>query len=484
MNELILLVNRALRRWWLHRIFDASVLATGVAAATVAVFHVSRLAGAPLGISYGSLVLAACGFAVVVFIAHIGASIARAPTSVEIAAWFDRHHALYERLSTAVEIQRHNHVEHPLVARAVLEDASRNVAAVRVNEVLRYRAPRAWWVTLALTAMAVAGAAMPSHQLVSQPPGLPVAQQMVSDQLVERAAVTAERVARYLTDDVRAARDPYLRAVAESLQEFASRVEGGAVRGKEAQREFEALFDHLQRAVEKNEDLAALLAHALNRAQGTSDESPPGPTPSPDTGIGHDEGEHAATTARDRTSPSSELERLLDELQVALDGADTSTVDRPPNQIGIHVGSDLDYAMAPPEERPQSTGLLQDGEAAGAPVGAAEESSDAPGDAAGEGAQTVDPDSAALSLGSSDADEDVLLPNTEDHADGRRISVDGLPGTSEHAGPRRGGADLDRPLPIHRVDEGGVTRDALEAAHRDVVTRYFLPDQREQRSDP
>jgi len=65
---------------------------------------------------------------------------------------------------------------------------------------------------------------------------------------------------------------------------------------------------------------------------------------------------------------------------------------------------------------------------------------------------------------------------------GRRVTVETDPTAA--IGPRSGGASLDAPLPAHRADEAAVARAGFATAYAAVVSAYFTPDQREQRTEP
>jgi hypothetical protein len=270
---------------------------------------------------------------------------------------------------------------------------------------------------------------------------------------------------------------------ADAFDDLSERIRGGELDEEGAQRALDQLLAHLLRAVEGRDDdaIATLVTNYLDSGRANDDGARPADAPNEGAA---DQGD--APAADRRTEPGTaapSLEQMLADLERALEEAERVAADRPPPAVASDdAAGDFFYGvdLSQIDER-RPGGLVQEGEGAGTPVGAAELSDDRPGDAAGDGLQGESPDGPSVALGDVDASDDVLVA-TDEIEGGRRVTVETDPTAS--AGPRSGGASLDAPLPVHRADEAAVARESFATAYAAVVSAYFTPGQREQRTDP
>ena len=490
MSALRAIAVRAQRRWWRLALLRSATaaLAAGLVVPVVAA------AAAPLGWTHLaplSREVLTAGLFAAIGVAAVALTITwrRAPSLVDVARWLDRDAGLDERLSTALEVEEALGAIGPaatasLVVRAAVEDAHAHVGRARVARAIAWRWPR-WPATLA--AGLIAGIAV--VLITPEPPiGATSVDAAINDAattaaLMERTIETTERIARVLADDPATADDAYVRAVAEAFDDLSERLRTGALDEAGAERELGDLLAHLLRAVEGRDDdtIATLVTNYLDSGRVHDDGARPTDAAGSDPDAQAD-----APSAQRRTEPGTatpSLESMLADLERALAEAERVAAERPPPAVASDdTGGDFFYGvdLSQLDER-RPSGLRQDGDAAGAPIGAADLSDDRPGDAAGDGLQGEGFDGAAVRLGDVEASDDVLVA-TDEIEGGRRITVETDPIAGD--GPRTGGASLDAPLPSHRADEAAVAREGLAYAYAEVVSAYFTPDQREQRTEP
>jgi len=478
------LAMQARRRWWMLVASRAVLGAVGTGAVTSFLLAVARWSGVTLAPSLAErpylAVIAVAGLTMIVVMARAAR---RAPSLVDAARWLDRHHGLHERLSTALEI---DHETSSLIRAAVAEDAARHVPDADVARALPLTWPRWGWVSVVTAAVAIGTVQLePTPGVATLAPSASIEDRAPLDEsLLARSGDTASRVAALLRDDPATRDDPYLRAVTEGFEELGERVRSGELDVQTAQLQLEQLLGHLRRAVEHRDDSIATLVTSFLDSGAAHDD---GRRPDQSDAAATDDGDEAeAALPADRStapgSSSPNLDQLLADLERALGEAESVASERPPAATASSDdGGDFFYGvdLGDVAERAPS-GLRQDGDAAGTPVGAAELSDDSPGDAAGDGFQSDVDQADRVELGLTDPGEDVVV-TTDEIDGGRRITVEATPETSA---PRRGGASHAAPPPAHRVDEASVSRERLTGAYVQVVSRYFRPDLSEQRSDP
>jgi len=481
MNRVHAAATRALRRWWFAR--TAHVLLAGGTAALAAG------AMATLAVRIGwpwpdPVVVGLVAGTAVAVLAQL-ASWRRAPSRIDAARALDRHHGLHERLSTALEISRDGVDRASVVAAAAIEDAVTMVPGVDATGPYRLRWPRwAWSLPVAALTLGVVTALVPADTMRSPDT---IANAATADELdeardlVERAGATAERLARLLTDDPVSSEDAYLRAVSEGLDDLATRARSGELDADAAQLQLDRLLGHLRRAVEERDDaVATLVTSYLDSGVAVDDgmRPPEANQPTDADGEGH---APAADVGLERDAGRSSLERTLADLERALDEAERAAAERPERTARAEGLGPDDHFYGLELNRDDGDGarLRQRGEAAGAPVGGADESDDRAGDAAGDG-RFAGEANAQVPLGERSTHEDVTVV-TDEIEGGRRVTIESTPIVS---GPRRGGATIDGTLPSHRVDEAAARRETVSRFYVDVVSRYFHPDMAEQRAAP
>ena len=482
MSVLRALATQARRRWWRLAIARCGVAAVAAGLAVIIVSSVASLLGvthlSPLsrdviaaGIAAG---LVAAAMAIVI-------SWHRAPNLIDVARWLDRDADLDERLSTALEVEG-TPAAASLVVRAAIEDANAHVGRARIASAVPWRWPR-WSVALSVGLLAgVAVVIATPRPSTAQPASVAMSvDNATAAVLLERTRTTVDRIARVLADDPASAEDAYVRAVADAFNDLSERIRGGELDEQGAQRELDQLLAHLLRAVEEREDdaIATLVTNYLDSGQAHDDGARPLDATNEASAVQGDAPASERRTERGTAAPS--LEQMLADLERALAEAEQVAADRPPPAVANDDASDFFYAadLSQLDQR-RPSGLVQDGEAAGTPVGAAELSDDRAGDAAGDGLQGEGPDAPSVTLGNVDTSDDVLVA-TDEIEGGRRVTVETDP--TAPTVPRSGGASLDAPLPAHRADEAAVTRESFATAYAAVVSAYFTPDQREQRTE-
>lgn len=484
MSALRSLATRARRRWWRLAIARSGVaaLAAGLAvpivagaASSLGVTHLNALSRDVLAAGLAAA-LAAAAIAVVV-------SVRRAPSLLDVARWLDRDADLDERLSTALEVEGTPSAA-SLVARAAIEDANAHVGRARIDSAVPWRWPR-WGMALSIGLLTGVTVVIAVPQPSTERPASVTTSvdDDTASAILERTGATVDRIARVLADDPARAEDAYVRAVADAFDDLSERIRGGELDEEGAQRALDQLLSHLLRAVEGRDDdaIATLVTNYLDSGRAHDD----GTRPADATNDGAaDPGDAPAAERRSEPGTAApSLEQMLADLERALDEAERVASDRPPAAVvSDDAAGDFFYGvdLSQLSER-QPGGLVQEGEGAGTPVGAAELSDDRPGDAAGDGLQGESPDGPPVSLGDVDASDDVLVA-TDEIEGGRRVTVETDPTAS--SGPRSGGASLDAPLPAHRADEAAIARESFATAYAAVVSAYFTPDQREQRTEP
>src|SRR5690606_14870826 len=109
-------------------------------------------------------------------------------------------------------------------------------------------------------------------------------------------------------------------------------------------------------------------------------------------------------------------------------------------------------------------------EAKGEPAGAASDSSDRAGDAAGAGNQPLTEGEQETLPMEEIANDEVTLPWTEDEA-GQRVEMEVVPETQESVTASLIDAAV---FAFDRSAESAATREPIGGRYKDVVTRYFL----------
>jgi hypothetical protein len=472
MRELITLLCAARRRRFLVRVAHAA-LASAVATLTalIAVVVVTKWI---LAVDFGLGLLLVVVVVVLVPSGTLGVVLAvrSTPSVVTLARAADRTYHLDERLGTATEVQL-DASKRGLVARALLEDAVERGRIVDPKRLVRMGWPR--WTVLAPVLVALLGLAIALPVPAMQAASAPSEPAATAIDLAE-AASTLQRVAELLARDRDSERDPYLRAVTEAFADLGQQLAEGTITPEEMERDVGRLLTQLAQALGDRQDPLARLVNEIAQSAGQPAEDP-GAVPEAVTawlneGTDQEPTPEESPIATVADSGAGALERMKAELERLEDAAAAASSERP-RGVGDHPDagdSSDDYSIV--EEGDQSAGARQDGDAAGAPVGAAAEADDGAGDAAGDGIQ-ADSEQSDEGLAMRDfelAEDEFALPWNQGE-DGRQIELEVVPDTAVTTDVDSAG----RTMMTHRAEESSATHEVVGAAHRDAVSRYFLP---------
>jgi hypothetical protein len=308
-----------------------------------------------------------------------------------------------------------------------------------------------------------------------------------TSETLEVTAARVERVAELLRDDSTASTDPYLRAVGEAFRGFGERLREGALDVAEVEEELARLLAQLAQAAEASDAGLARALAPLSRSRDGGESSQASPdgvgatgeavavNDAPAASQGEDDEVELPPRPRDDVADVFRtLGAVLDELEDRAGPNVPMVADARPQQVPV-AGSEpqgyLDRSAVIGDEREALLSALRaQADAGGVPVGAAQESTDRAGDAAGGGTQTQDGPEATPEPSTSFEREAVALPRTE--ADGRRVQLELEPEArrSEVATDETLGSDGFR-----RTSESSSSREVVGVDFRSVVIGYFLP---------
>lgn len=481
-EPVVALARRARSQWWWTELLRSVLVGAVAGSLTALVTSLTRLGlpGAPGPEMAG---LAVFGIAM---LARLVVATMRAPTLVDIARLLDRHHDLHERMSTALEVAATRDADEStatLVTDAAIEDAIALSRNVDVRSALRLTWPRWGWllpIGVVATAAVMVSAPPPPSTWESATTAI-VVDAEEERAVIDRTIEAVDRLVQLLEQESTHRDDAYLRAVRESFAEFGERLRNEDIDAETARAILDNLVGHLERASAESDDVVATLVTGFNPEGGgaSGGATPPADQVGEGGGVGEEDAP-PADQAIEPTRGTPSLDELLSSLERALEEAERAAADRPGSLMRTdQEGADDFYGLELNREEAGLGVMRQDGDAAGAPVGAADESDDRAGDAAGDG--SGDPlGEHAVSLGEHESREDVALA-TDEIEGGRRIGTEAPPLVT---GPRRGGATVDAPLPVHRVDEATAGAENVRWGHVQVVSRYFLPDLAEQDRTP
>lgn len=502
-DPLIHALKRARRSWWRGALERTAVVATIAATGVpVAAWPVRWWTGAA-GPGWSDANLApTLALMLATFLAvTLGLTVAyalRAPTLLTLARRCDHALGQRQRLSTAFEVlQRHGRQPDSVVMRLLLEDVDRRLPALDLAPAVRSRTPRPLLSTLvAVSVTAGAAFAVP----VPEPRTAPVADPGPSAPTTAGASLTpdsrdetialAEQIAEQLAAEPLADRDPFLRAVADGFADLAVQLSEDAISVAEADQIVEDLLAFLDDAVGRTggslEDVVReAMPEGIDRGRGEDSNAT---IPSIGAAGDEEQGREAAAVNDDRPlapggsdSAGSTLERLAEALERRAEERAASGLDAPAeafsgdgsNPYGDQVNVVRESSG---DAQPGAEPLLRaDADAAGAgrAAGAAQQSSAGGGDAAGAGSAELTGDGGDFER--DDAQAELTPIEAGDQADGRRIESSFAP--TEGAPLGRAVTDEPEARAFDRARESGTPSRPLGWTHRDVVVRYFLPDE-------
>lgn len=492
----------ARRAWWRSAVERTAVVAF-IAAATVPIvaWPVRWLMGASgpatsdahRTITLGAMAAALLLTAAVLVLVHA----LRAPSLLELARRCDHVLGQQQRISTAYEVAERSGPRPPsIVSRLLLADVDARLADLDVNRAVRRPTPRPWLTSLvAVGVTAGLALALPVPEpapVVEAPPTAPttapseaVGPDLTPDSAEETAAL-AQAIAEQLAAEPIAQRDPFLRAVADGFADLADQLSEDAISVAEADQIVEDLLAFLDDAVERTGgSLADVVQEAMPEGidRGSGEDSN-ATIPGIGSEASEGDGRAAAEVNDDRPlEPSasqgdgSALERLASALERRAEERAANAAEGEAELFGPDgrnpYGEQVNVVReSSGETEPGAESLLRaEAGGAGRAAGAAQESSDAAGDAAGGGSAELTGDES--DFGRDDAQVELTPVEAGDQAEGRRIESDFAP--TEGSGWDRDVTEAPEARAFDRSAESGTPSKTLGWTHREVVSRYFLP---------
>lgn len=373
-------------------------------------------------------------------------------SSVDALAFdVDRRAGLEQRFGTAVEVRGSEPDTMTSVGlslrRAGLRDAGRLDPKTLVPLATRPIVAAAAALVLILVALPLV-------------PGRPAPTAAVDPSIAQAEGLiaTAEEVARLLAADAEARDDAYLAAVAEALRERLARPDD--VAGLDD--DLAELLEHAAQAY--GSDVPAWLGAEANRMAGLQSRL--------DRFREEEERRAAAEAARPRGNPYGEVQ--MDDYGLTPEGMRSEpspSVGFAPPANGAEPPEDGASLLARGESEDDGLRRLrpEDMQLAGSmPSGAAMQSGRGQSNAAGLGAETLEPDAGFAGIEAAPG-EDVILTATPETG-GRRIRIELVPETAPLAD---GGAAGAPPASAARAAAEALQRQFVPADRRDVIARYF-----------
>ncbi len=477
-------LRRVRHAWWRASLLRAGLLAAAVALAVLPIAWVWTWTAGRQGRlvdllpTVGPWVGATFGLALLAALLVLGL---RTPTLAELARRADRVLGQERRLSTALEVQASG-APGSLLTWALLDDVERRLPSLDWRAVPRTRWP-SWSpaVLAVLVVSAVLATVVPIPAAVRLRAARPT--NVVGD-LPERDAAAVRRFAEVLAGVAETEESAYLQAVAASFADLADQIAAGTIDAASAARRLDELVEHLGAAAE---EVSPAFAEAVR-----SSLSPAAAEASADSAAaGQDaaEGDAAAAEAGANPEASPDLSAIEADASMYMALEDfANEVGRNPGGVGLRAQrpspQDLDEEGAfyggvmraetdPNAPAPAPSGLRSDAAGGGDVVGAAEQSSERAGDAAGDGGADLAGGADAF-LGLDAASEAVAALPANQRDDGRFVDVELVPdeelGRARNANPVAGAGPA-----FQRADEATTTVRSIRPTYRDVVGRYFMP---------
>lgn len=167
-----------------------------------------------------------------------------APSLAHVAQKADRHFALNERISTALEVVQRSPRDgfHAFMYQALEKDAAAQTGLLNPQELVRLEPPRTLIYALLVGILALGVQALPvlSQKAAPLALGLPREEQA--------ATVTQlQRITKVVQRDAERANDPYLQATVRSLEQLKNDIQAGRLSGPQAQEEITRLSEQLEK---------------------------------------------------------------------------------------------------------------------------------------------------------------------------------------------------------------------------------------------
>lgn len=425
----------------------------------------------------------ASAWATLVFVAAftIGVlwALRRTPSLLELAQRADRRFALRERTSTALELARSQPSKGAQgeLATALLEDATRHAARIEPRQLVPFIFPREGWVVVALTAVVITVQFGVPQASLGGPGADPAVAEGLSE--AERVETVADlrRAAQLLDSEAEERNDPYLQALARAFDTLGRRVEANELDRNLTQLELERLMAHVARAYgsELGQDEAGGEPGLPGAALGTPS------TPSPDASLQEQVSREAAPTGGEASQWTSEPEgsaAALDELVRSLEGLEAQRQEaKARREVRDGQAAVCAYGCIDPEvrerlEREWETREALRAEAAGRPVGAAQEAGRGAGDLAGEGVQPLAGEGETPDFLETETQADEVLLPDNDAGQGEHVRLELPPETrlSEVADSPRSPGEVWRARQV-----AVLRRESLSPRDRAVASHYFAP---------
>ncbi len=475
---------RARRRAAAFGLVRAAAIGVAVALAVFSVLQLGFQASGSSGWLARNVLLASGAAGLVAFVAIAVLNGVRNPGIPRFARAADRVFGTKERLSTALELSAAPATPLTSVGTALFQDIDERSDKIDVRRLVPFRVPlvaAGAFVALAIVAGFLAFRPAPVGTLAVPQVAAPLT-------AAQRDEIGADirRVAALVEADAVDRADPYLQAVARELQQLGLAIAGGAPPDRaEIARALERLLPHATQAYERAgvgeaapENLSRLIEAALREVRpptpgtpgGVNPEFPPGMFP-PGTPAGTPA---PGAAGEDVVAGGEAPAEGLGDMLAALERPEAAQFQLPspaPPQEG-EVDNGYDYIdpndVALQLERQRNDAARQ-GQAGGAPAGAAAEAGVGEGDAAGEGVQPLE-NGAVTTFGEPLAVVGEMVIGDPNQGDGQRIRMDMPPEGGDlalRAGDRNDGGGW-RQLPEREVDRG-----LLPPQDRGVVQQYF-----------
>lgn len=424
----------------------------------------------------------------IILVAVMVRMLRQVPSLPDLAVLADLRFNLGGQLSTALDVQERQ--EGSLLAAALLEDAAAHAALVVPGKLLPLKWPRWGWALPVLLVCATGIWAV--NPMLPPRSADPSVTESTPD--LEQTVKTLQRVAELLGQEPDAGLDPYLRAVSMAFHDLGERLERSEVSADEAEFEIAQLLHQLSDALDgQDSELAQALSSGTvsSSSMGTpqsNNSAPPANSDDPASSARQDAGASMADSAlvetgletQADTGPESifrTLGAVLDELERRSAHEELAAATSTERSNDAATGSSFGYFNIDPELSAEiearRTAFRKEADGAGTPVDTADDSTDKAGDAAGDGSKPLEAGAAGNDLPVKDqAGVQVPLPWSE-REESRHLSVDFEPAASLS---RVAQIPDDATVTFSRHDESSVSREALGWAHRQLVSRYFLPD--------
>lgn len=383
-----------------------------------------------------------------------------APDLLDMARLAEARFALRERLSTALEASNPARPANALQAgvyQQLLQDAARHAAQVEPARLIPFGWPRPAGYLLA----ALAAAAL----LQWLPTPAPAASPTVINNAQAETALNLQRLAQVVRQDAEQQSDPYLQAVARSLEQMSADLKKGQLKGQTLERELARTLDRLAQRY----GLEPGTTQGQQAARGGQN---PGGSSAP-AGAKPDKAESAGQAPTANPDLPAALKRLASQLEARQRRHQTSAKVPAGEAQNLEDCSFVEGGCVTPEERArleaeiqaQANRVRMAGPQGGSPGGS--------GDQAGKGSQGAL--GARQKLPDKAAAKPLTLPAKPRPESLRRISVSAPTRASGQAvqdGPApAGGWQYWPEAPLLEELQG------LDAPRRSVVSQYFSREQ-------